>query len=401
MYEDDPMGPDRRRAAKVRVAIIGGGGTGAAILHDLVLRGYDCTLFERGELTSGTTGRHHGQLHSGARYAVGDREIARECAREVGILRRIASESIEMNYGLFVALDDDEEARSDELMEACERAGIASRRISREEAMRYEPRIDARTRCAVVVPDGTLDAYRLPLQFFATARANGGRVRSFSRVTDIHVAGGAVSGLTVHDYRQAKDLRVAADVVINAAGPWAGEVAARAGISLPITPAPGTMVAVKGRLCNMVLSRLRPPGDGDIIVPQRTVTIIGSTQRETDNPDAVRSLEADVDWLLDRADELIPGFSKETFHAAWTAVRPLTGRSEHGGRALSRSFSVVSHAVDGVAGFYSVTGGKATVLRAMGEATADVVCRDLDVRIPGRTAVTPLCSHREYFRETA
>ncbi len=395
------MDPDRRRAGAIRVAIIGGGGTGAGILHDLVLRGYDCTLFERGELTSGTTGRHHGQLHSGARYAVVDIGIARECSREVGILRRIASESVEMNYGLFLALSDDEAAHADEFTEACHRAGIPNRPISRDEAMRYEPRINTKTRCAVLVPDGTLDAYRLPLQFFATARANGGRVRSFCGVTDIHVAGGSVTGLTVRDFRRRKDLHVPADIVVNAAGPWAGEVASRAGILLPITPAPGTMVAVKGRLCNMVLSRLRPPGDGDIIVPQRTVSIIGSTQRETDNPDAARSLEGDVEWLLDRADELLPGFSSERFHAAWTAVRPLTGRSERGGRALSRSFSVVSHGGDGVAGFYSVTGGKATVLRAMGEATADVICRDLDLRIPSCSAVTPLRSHRAYFQETA
>lgn len=72
------------------VLVIGGGGTGAAIIHDLMRRGYRATLVERGELTSGTTGRHHGQLHSGARYAVGDREIARECMEEVRILRKIA-----------------------------------------------------------------------------------------------------------------------------------------------------------------------------------------------------------------------------------------------------------------------------------------------------------------------
>jgi glycine/D-amino acid oxidase-like deaminating enzyme len=50
------------------VAIVGGGGTGAALAHDLALRGLRVTLVERGELTSGTTGRHHGLLHSGARY---------------------------------------------------------------------------------------------------------------------------------------------------------------------------------------------------------------------------------------------------------------------------------------------------------------------------------------------
>ena len=98
------------------VVVIGGGGTGAAIVHDLVLRGFTATLVERGELTSGTTGRHHGQLHSGARYAVGDREIARECMDEVRTLQRIAPEALEMNYGLFIALTDEDVVRIDEAM---------------------------------------------------------------------------------------------------------------------------------------------------------------------------------------------------------------------------------------------------------------------------------------------
>jgi glycerol-3-phosphate dehydrogenase len=62
-----------------QVVIVGGGDTGGALAHDLVLRGLQVTLVERGELTSGTTGRHHGLLHSGARYAVNDPESAVEC----------------------------------------------------------------------------------------------------------------------------------------------------------------------------------------------------------------------------------------------------------------------------------------------------------------------------------
>ena len=88
------------------VVIIGGGGTGAAIAHDLVLRGFRVSLFERGEILSGTTGRHHGLLHSGARYAVHDTSAARECIQENKILRQLAPEAIEPNDGLFVALDE-------------------------------------------------------------------------------------------------------------------------------------------------------------------------------------------------------------------------------------------------------------------------------------------------------
>ena len=80
-----------------QVVIVGGGGTGGALAHDLVLRGLQVTLLERGELTSGTTGRHHGLLHSGARYAVNDPESAVECITENRILRRIAPGSFEEN----------------------------------------------------------------------------------------------------------------------------------------------------------------------------------------------------------------------------------------------------------------------------------------------------------------
>src|SRR5215472_10220212 len=90
------------------VLIVGGGGTGAALAHDLTLRGVKVTLVERGEVTSGTTGRHHGLLHSGARYAVGDREAGVECIRENMVLKRIAPGTFERNDGLFVAVCDED-----------------------------------------------------------------------------------------------------------------------------------------------------------------------------------------------------------------------------------------------------------------------------------------------------
>ena len=68
------MSASASRAPAAHVLIVGGGGTGGALAHDLALRGMKVTLVERGEFTSGTTGRHHGLLHSGARYAVNDRE---------------------------------------------------------------------------------------------------------------------------------------------------------------------------------------------------------------------------------------------------------------------------------------------------------------------------------------
>ena len=48
--------------------------------------------------------------------------------------------------------------------------------------------------------------------------------------------------------------------MINATGAWSRNVVGLAGIDIAVTPSPGTLVAVKGRLTNMVISRLHPPG---------------------------------------------------------------------------------------------------------------------------------------------
>jgi len=386
-----------------RVVIIGGGGTGAALSHDLTLRGFDVTLVERGELTGGTTGRHHGQLHSGARYAVGDREIARECMDEVRILQRIARESIEMNYGLFVALDEEDLAFAPQFVEACEESTIPTREIPVEQALRMEPHLNPDILRAVQVPDGTIDAWRLPLQFFSTAKSNGAQLLPWHLVTGIDSHGGRVTGVVVRNLLEGTEFTIEAEIVVSATGAWAGIVADLAGVDIPITPAPGTMVAVKKRLNNMVISHLHPAGDGDIIVPQRRLSIIGSTQWQTDDPDTVQVPAEDIEYLMGRAAEMMPIFAETEFHAAWAACRPLVGSSNNveDGRRLSRDFAVVDHGErDGLSGFLTIIGGKATVLRAMAEKTADYVCRVAGVSEPCRTAEVPLLPHRAYYNPT-
>jgi glycerol-3-phosphate dehydrogenase len=381
------------------VAIIGGGGTGAAAAYDLTLRGLKVVLFERGELTSGTTGRHHGQLHSGARYALGDVNIARECMAETLILRRMAPDSIEYNQGLFLALNDDDCALADSFVEACLSAGIPAREIPVGQALSMESRINPKAKRAVLVPDGTIDAYRLAMGFFASAKARGARIHHFSEVTGIDIVAGSVGSLLIHDLLNGREYRVRADAVINAAGPWSNRVAALAGIDVPVTAAVGTMVAVEGRLTNMVVSRLRRPGDGDIVVPQRRLSIIGSTQRKTDNPDGLKPEREEVAFLLAAADELVPGFSLQAFRAAWSAARPLAGRAADDGRAISRDIAVFDHgSVDGVKGLFSIIGGKATTLRIMGKKVADAVAGYLGVSVPCCSEDQVLLPHGAYWR---
>ena len=128
-----------RTSHDAHVLIVGGGGTGGALAHDLALRGLRVTLVERGEFTSGTTGRHHGLLHSGARYAVNDHESAVECIEENRILRTIAPGSFEENDGLFVAITDEDMAYLPGFLEGCAASGIPAEQLTPEQALRLEP----------------------------------------------------------------------------------------------------------------------------------------------------------------------------------------------------------------------------------------------------------------------
>lgn len=64
------------------VIIIGGGATGAGCARDCSLRGLSILLVERHDFATGATGRNHGLMHSGSRYAVTDPESASECILE-------------------------------------------------------------------------------------------------------------------------------------------------------------------------------------------------------------------------------------------------------------------------------------------------------------------------------
>ncbi|MEG0252689.1 MAG: FAD-dependent oxidoreductase, partial [Muribaculaceae bacterium] len=89
--------------SKFDVIIIGGGVTGTGVARDCALRGLSVLLVERFDFASGATGRNHGLLHSGSRYAVTDNESATECIKENMILRKIARHCVELNDGLFVS----------------------------------------------------------------------------------------------------------------------------------------------------------------------------------------------------------------------------------------------------------------------------------------------------------
>ncbi len=380
------------------IIIIGAGSTGAATAHDLALRGFRVTVIERGEVASGTTGRNHCLLHSGGRYCVTDQESAIECIEENTILRRIMPDLLELNDGLFVALNEADLAFKEPFLAGCAACHIPARDIPLKHALAIEPFLNPALLAAVQVPDGVFEPFRLCLAFLATARLHGAVVRRYTEVTAIICSRQNVTGVQIKDRRTGKTEILDADLVVNAAGPWAAEMAAQAGVSVPETPTAGVMVTLDCRLNNMVLNRLNKPADGDIIVPQRATSTIGTTSWVVEDPDEIAIPPEHVARMIAQGEQLVPAVRKIPMRAKMAVARPLIARGDADARTVSRTFECFDHAADGVDGFVTIAGGKTTTARAMAERVADLVCQKLGIAAACHTRETPLASYRLFYQ---
>jgi glycerol-3-phosphate dehydrogenase len=367
------------------VLVIGGGATGVGIARDLTLRDVDVTLVDRGGLASGTSGRSHGLLHSGARYAEADPVGAEECIAENEILREIAGECIRDTGGLFVQVAGDDPEYFDEKKAACEEIGIPATALDAETIQERVPEISERVERAFEVPDAVIYPSRLVAANAADAREHGALIHPHAPVEDVTVAGGRVTGVEVGG---SVDDEIVAEYVVNAAGAWAGQLAEMAGLSVDMRPTRGVMVSVEYDDLDPVLNRCRDPDDGDIVVPHESEAVLGTTSVEVDDPDDYEKAEWEVERSVEECAAMLPPVADAPVVRKWWGVRPLYApdEDERGGRGISRGFFRLDHAEDGVENLVSVVGGKLTTYRQMAESTSDLVCDRLGVEKSSATA---------------
>lgn len=378
------------------VLVIGGGATGAGVARDLSMRGLDVTLVERGTVASGTSGRSHGLLHSGARYVPGDREGARECIAENRVLKEIAPHCINDTGGLFVRVAGDDPDYFEEKREVCAELGIEIEELSTEEARTDVPNLAPEVERALRVPDAVIHPTRLTVANAADARERGATLLPETEVTDLRVEDGAVRGATIDDGTDEFEIR--ADHVVNATGAWAGKIAALAGIDVEMDPASGVMVAVEYDGLDTVLNRARPAADGDIVVPHGEQVILGTTSVSVEDPDEFERDETEIGRMFEECGAMLSGLDSTRVDRTYWGVRPLYSpdRERYGSRGISRGFYLLDHADrDDRGGMTSIVGGKLTTYRKMAEAVSDHVCERLDVDGACRTAEEPLFGYGE------
>jgi glycerol-3-phosphate dehydrogenase len=139
---------------------------------------------------------------------------------------------------------------------------------------------------------------------------------------------------------------------------------------------------------------MRPPSDGDIVIPYvDNYSIVGTTATLVDDPDKVELSKEDLELLLDEGSQMFPSLRELGFHRTFASVRPLLRvgeMNETEGRKVSRTYEIFDHELDGAQGLITVSGGKLTTCRLMGEQIADLAAKELGVTRPSRTKETPL-----------
>ena len=376
---------------ETQVLIIGGGATGTGLARDLALRGVQCIVAEKGDINAGASGANHGLLHSGARYVSTDPTVTKECQEENELLKRLAPHCIENTGGLFVAVEGDDEKYVADFPHLCSKCGIPVMAIDIKDARELEPALSKNLIAVYAVEDATIDPFKLSLENISQAQQHGTTLLCNNKVVEFNKSGSRIRAAILLNTKTGEETIVEAEQVINAAGVWAREVAAFAGISIDMLYSKGSLVVTDSRLTKRVINRLRRPADGDIVVPGGTASILGTTSVRIKSLDSISPTIKEVDLIVDEGATMLPVLETTRYIRAYAGVRPLLRtQGEIDDHSVSRRFELLDHAENGLENFATIPGGKLTTYRYMAEKTADLVCQRIRVSSQCLTKTEPL-----------
>lgn len=351
--------------------VIGGGINGAGIARDAVGRGLSVALVEAGDLGGATSSASTKLIHGGLRYLEFYQfGLVRKALAERETLLDIAPH---ITWPQSFVLPHSPEQRPEWML----RAGTwLYDHLARRDVVPGSARIDLRQDRAgrAIKPqfgtgfrywDGWVDDARLVIANAQDVRARGGTVLPRTRVTRA-VFDGAQWTATLSSGRN-----IVAERVVNAAGPWAGEVA-RTVLGRNDAPAlrlvqGSHIVTRRVHLGRDAFMFQQPDGRIIFVIPyERDFSLIGTTEHGVHHPGAARVSDAEADYLLAAANRYLvrPLTAADIVHR-FAGIRPLVLEPGKGEREASRDYALVEHA--GVPAL-TVVGGKITTYRVLAEA---------------------------------
>lgn len=404
--------------------IIGGGITGAGVLRDLSLRGLKALLVERALPGEATTASSTHLIHGGLRYLLYDRPTTHTTCWDSGNIRRIAAPLLTRlpivwpvyrghSHGLETV---------ETLLESYDgfqrmKEGLRHLRLSASATLRLFPGLrEEGLLGSAAFDEWWVDAAGLARENLASARRAGARVLPRTRAVGLLKTEGRITGVRVMT-EEGRTEEVTSSVVVNAAGPWAAEVAAMAGARIPLRLRKGSHLVYEGdsplRSAGPVRAGLLleavDRGRYVFIVPGVGKTLLGPTDLEARGPGDLAASPEEIRYLLSSARRYFKDFP-ERFSRSVAGLRPILGQ-EGSEKLLSREYAVLDHGGRGAAGLegrgpstvrkgipgggeasglVSVVGGKMSDFRLMASDACDEVCRLLGKGSPCRTHLLTL-----------
>ncbi len=218
-----------------QVTVVGGGAVGAAATYFLARAGYgDIQLVEAADAGSQTTSQAAGLVGQSrttlerTRLTMSSVQFFRDCEAELGHpadWRETGSLRIAMSQAAVTELE--------QVAEVAAQAQLEVELVDARQVQQLCPQLEdvGEVRLALWCPtDGYVQPNSLTNAYIAGARQLGAHVVTQTRVLSIDVVDGEVHGITTERGS------ISTEMVVNAAGPWAGALARTAGVELPIVP---------------------------------------------------------------------------------------------------------------------------------------------------------------------
>ncbi|WP_330230419.1 glycerol-3-phosphate dehydrogenase/oxidase [Nocardia sp. NBC_00508] len=404
---------ERLASSSVDVLVVGGGVTGCYTALDAVTRGLTVALVERDDFASGTSSKSSKMVHGGLRYIEqGNLPLVRRSLVERQRFRRNAPHLVQRLPFVFPVLAKDGvfDARIATAFEGLLwtydlaggwRIGRLHQRLSVPEVLARAPRLRAdRLEGGLLYYDSRTDDARLTLTIARTAAHFGATVLNGANCRGLLRDGCRVRGATIEV--DGRDIDVQAGVVINATGVWSDtlDTLSDPGHRPRIRPAKGV---------HIVVPWTRLPVDGTVTVPvpgraRRAtctrwgdVVVVGTTDTDYDGSlDEVLCTGEEMRYLLDGANTAFDaGLTPSDVIGSIAGLRPLVGDTEGATLDMSRDHQISTDA----RGLVTVTGGKLTTSRHMGELVVDEALKVLGRRARCRTVRLPLLGGAGYDAE--
>lgn len=373
--------------------IIGGGATGLGTAVEAASRGYKTLLLEQHDYSKGTSSRSTKLVHGGVRYLrQGNISLVLEALKERGLLMKNAPHLVK-NQGFIVPNYDWWEGPFygigmkiyDKL--AGELGLGPSKNLSVKKTLEYIPTLESKgLNGGVIYYDAQFDDSRLAISLLQTFHDHGGVGLNYAKVTGLRKANGYVNGVEVHDVENDQKFSVSARAVINATGVFTDSVRQM--------DDPETAPIIRASQgIHIVIDKKFQPGESAIMVPRtddgrvlfavpwHDKVIVGTTDTPVNDISLEpKALKEEIDFLITHCERYLTGDPKEEdVLSVFAGLRPLVsaGKGENTS-AISRDHTLI---ID-PSGLVTITGGKWTTYRKMGEDTIDeaAVVAGLDER---------------------